>query len=294
MAMTCDRVREYAPGYVLGALDTDDMIAVNDHLAACTKPHPEIDDLGGVLPYLGESLEPVEPPAWLRQSVLAAARADLVSRRRAARVSEVPAEPVAAVAAPVAAVAVRPTALSVVAGQGWQPETDVIPLARARFSRQHRIVTWTTRVAAAVAVVVLAGYALVLQGDLSKIRTSHDHETQVLNVLTQTGTMKAVMTAMDGSKAGGIAALRPTGNIQVLLHGLSATQGDQVYIVWLSRDNGVPAKVGSFTVDDSGEGYLAVDNVPTSASLWIFVCREPNANVTKPTGPMIVSGTVSL
>ena len=294
MAMTCDRVREYAPGYVLGALDTDDMIAVNDHLAACTKPHPEIDDLGGVLPYLGESLEPVEPPAWLRQSVLAAARADLVSRRRAARVSEVPAEPVAAVAAPVAAVAVRPTALSVVAGQGWQPETDVIPLARARFSRQHRIVTWTTRVAAAVAVVVLAGYALVLQGDLAKAQKIHQEDTNINYVLTQPDTRTAVMVATDGSKASGLAALRPSGNVILRLYDLTPTTGDQIYGVWVSSNNGTPTKVGSFPVDDSGTGYLEVDNVPTSANLWIFVCKEPNANVTKPTGPMIVSGTVSL
>ena len=46
-------------------------------------------------------------------------------------------------------------------------------------------------------------------------------------------------------------------------------------------------------MDDSGEGFLAVDNVPTSASLSVFVCLEPNANVTTRTGPMIVSGTVS-
>jgi anti-sigma-K factor RskA len=78
------------------------------------------------------------------------------------------------------------------------------------------------------------------------------------------------------------------------LHGLTATKGDQVYVVWLSSDNGTPVKVGSFTVDDSGEGGVEVDNVSTSAILWLFVCREPNGNVTKPTGPMVVSGTVSL
>lgn len=290
MAMTCDRVREYAPGYVLGALDTDDMIAVNDHLAACTKPHPEIDDLGGVLPYLGESLEPVEPPAWLRQSVLAAARADLVSRRRAGLVSAAPAEPVPAVAA----VAVRPAALSVVAGQGWRPENDVLPLGRAGVSRRHRIVTWTTRIAAAVAVVVLAGYALVLQGDLAKAQKVHQEDTNLSYLITQPDTRTAVMVATDGSRASGLAALRPTGHVIVRLYNLAPTTGDQIYSVWVSGNDAAPVKVGSFAVDDSGTGYLEVDNVPTSVSLWIFVGKEPNANVTKPTGPMVVSGSVSL
>lgn len=283
MAMTCDRVREYAPGYVLGALDPEDMIAVSDHLATCRKPHPEIDDLGGVLPYLGESLEPVEPPAWLRDSVLAAARADLVARRRAGATRE---------AAPVAlpAAASHP-ALTVVAGR--EPEAGIVTLARARSTRTRRILTWTTRVAAAVAVVALAGYALVLQGDLGKARTTSDHERSVIYAVTQKDTLTAVMTATDGSDAAGIAALRPTGNLQVWLHSLTATSGDQAYVVWLSRDNGIPTKVGSFTVNDSGEGYLAVDNVPTSASLSIFVSLEASANVTTRTGPMVVRGTVS-
>jgi hypothetical protein len=51
----------------------DEMIAVSDHLDSCSQPHPEVDDFGGVLPYIAESLEPVEPPAWLRESVIAAA-----------------------------------------------------------------------------------------------------------------------------------------------------------------------------------------------------------------------------
>ena len=65
-------------------------------------------------------------------------------------------------------------------------------------------------------------------------------------------------------------------------------------MVWLTANGNLPAKVGTLTVDDSGVGRLTVENPPTSASIWIFVCKEPNANVTKPTGPMIVSGTISL
>ena len=76
------------------------------------------------------------------------------------------------------------------------------------------------------------------------------------------------------------------------LHGLTATKGDEAYVVWLTSDGGSPTKVGSFTVDDSGEGYIApLENIPSSANLWLFVCKEPNANVTKPTGLIVVSGS---
>jgi hypothetical protein len=91
-----------------------------------------------------------------------------------------------------------------------------------------------------------------------------------------------------------MAALRPTGHILVRLHGLAQTKGAEVYAVWINSGGTTPAKAGTLTVDDTGSGYLDVNNVPTTASLWVFVCREPNAGVTAPTGPIIVSGTISL
>ena len=279
MAMTCDRVRELASGFVLGALDTNEMIAVGDHLDTCKRPHPEIDDLGGVLPYLAASLEPIEPPAWLRESVMAAAKADLVSRSRSV-------EPVVLPVAVSAAPAIH--------GHAFAPAANVVSLSRARVSRRRRAMTWATRIAAAAAVVVLAGYAFVLQGDLDKARQGQNADARLNYVLTQNDTLKAVLASTDGSGASGMAALRPTGHIIVTVHGLASTKGDEVYVVWLRSGNGPDQKAGTFTVDDSGNGWLEVDNVPTSADLWVFVCREPNANTEKPTGPTVVAGTISL
>jgi hypothetical protein len=275
--MTCDRVREFASGFVLGALETDEMIAVQDHLDSCPKAHPEVNELGGVLPYLAESLEPVESPAWLRKSVIEAAKSDLESRRLigepfARRLVETPSEH--RVAGPVADVA----------------PARVISLNAVRASRRRRAAVWFGRAAAAALIVVVAGYAAVVQTGVGKPGATDP----IWNVLGQPDARPAVLVAYDHSQAGGLAVLRPSGNIVVSVHNLQPTKGDEVYVVWLTADNGVPSKVGSFTVDDSGAGSLNVDRVPTSESLWIFVCKEPNSNVTKPTGPTIVSGTISL
>ena len=275
--MTCDRVREFASGFVLGALETDEMIAVQDHLDSCPKAHPEVHELGGVLPYLAESLEPVESPAWLRKSVIEAAKSDLASRRFigepfARRLVDTPSE--RRVAAPVAAAA----------------PGRVISMNAARASRRRRAAVWFGRAAAAALILVVAGYAAVVQTGVGKPSGTDE----IWNFLGQPDTRTTVLVAYDQGRAGGLAVLRPTGNMIVSVHNLQPTKGDEVYVVWLTADNGVPSKVGSFTVDDSGVGKLNVDGAPISESLWVFVCREPNSNVTKPTGPTIVSGTISL
>ena len=282
MAMTCDRVRELASGFVLGALDPDEMIAVSDHLADCRRPHPEIDELGGVLPYLVESLQPIEPPAWLRESVVAAAAADLAARRRAGVSSGSSATAPVLVPTPVAALPIHST----------HSGAEVIPLAAARNPRR-RAMTWAMRAAAVVAVIAVAGFGVEVQGSLARALKNNAEDNNINYALQQPDTRTAVMSATDGSKASGLAALRPTGHIILKLYGLKATQGDQVYIVWLNSGSGAATKAGSFSVDDSGVGYLEVDSVPTSAGLWIFVCREANDRVGAPTGPMVVSGTIS-
>ena len=274
--MTCDRVREFASGFVLGALETDEMIAVQDHLDSCPKAHPEIDEMGGVQPYLAESLTPVEPPAWLRKSVIEAAKSDLASRR-------LDGEPFAR------RVVGEPAALRQIVPVVVAAPVGVISLKAARESRRRRAAVWFGRAAAAVLIVVVAGYALVVQTGVGK-----PHGTPDIFGYLAPDTRQAVLVAFDHSQAGGLAVLRPSGNIIVSVHNLQPTKGDQVYVVWLTADNGVPLKVGSFTVDDSGVGWLNVENAPSSQNLWIFLCKEPNSNVTKPTGPTIVSGTISL
>jgi hypothetical protein len=248
MAITCDRVRELASGFVLGALEPDEMADVRDHLDRCAEPHPELAELGGILPYLAVAPEPLEP---------AAAKAG-------------------------------------VAASSTLPDAGVISLDAARRSRSRQAVTWMTRMAAAVAVVALAGYSFAIQGDLNKAKQDQSHAIAVLNVLSQPDTRMVPLIDTEGKGASGFAAFMPNGHILVSLNHLAATSGDQTYMVWLTGANNVPVKVGAFTVGDDGKGWVEVNSVPTSASMWIWVCREPNASATKPAGPTILSGTISL
>lgn len=286
MAMTCEKVRELASGFVLGALETEDMIAVQDHLDGCDL-HPEIDELGGVVPYLAQAVPPAEPPAWLRESVIAAAKADARGRQRVGKGTEhrlarhaAPATP----AAPVALAAVPEAAESGATGG------EVISFRSRAWSRRRQIAAWGTRIAAAFLIVGLGTYAVSIQGRLNEGPTPSDPIQYV-----QVGTRVAPLTSNDtGAKApGGLAVLKQSGHVLVTIYNLPATTGDQVYVVWVSDRSGGSSEIGWFTTDATGRVQLEYPNVPNSPNLFLYVTREANSHVTKPAGPIIVSGTFS-
>jgi hypothetical protein len=150
------------------------------------------------------------------------------------------------------------------------------------------------RIAAAVALVVLTGTGVIVQGNLDKASKSQHEDTTLYNALLQNDTRSAALSPSGDSKVAGVAAVMPSGHIILKLYGLAPTRSDEVYVVWLTTDKGGPTKVGSFTPEDTGVGWLDVENVPTSASLWIYVSKEPNDKGTTRVGPIIVSGMVSL
>jgi hypothetical protein len=274
--MTCARVEEMAPGFVLGALELDEMAAVREHLESCPQPHLELNEMAEVMPALAIAPEPLEPPAWLRESVMAAAQADLAARRRI----------------------VRPFQIAL-ARTETEPEAEVdqrarvIALPRLRPSRRRIASAWMARAAAAVVVVGLAAYSLVVQGDLNRALQDQERAKTVLNVIGQPGSRSVSLADIGGTGAGGTAALLPSGHLVVWLNHLPQTHGDQIYSVWLAGDTGEPVKLGSFYPGGDGTGFLEVDNVPTTATLQIVVRLEPDLNATAPTGQPILLGVLA-
>ena len=55
-ALSCEEVRDLAAGFVLDALEPDEMDAVRAHLAECADPHPEIAELASGIPALWETI----------------------------------------------------------------------------------------------------------------------------------------------------------------------------------------------------------------------------------------------
>jgi len=283
MAMTCEKVRELAPGFVLGALETEEMIAVQDHLDGCDL-HAEIDELGGVVPYLAQAVPPAEPPAWLRESVIAAAKADARARQRVGKGTEHR----LAIHVPAAQAAQEPIAAPAVSTPA---AATVISFRSRAWSRRRQIAAWSTRIAAALLVVGLGTYAVSVQDRLNHPASP----TLDIPHVIQVGTRVAALTSSDTSaKApGGLAVLQQTGHVLMNIYNLPATAGDQVYVVWVTTRSVSDSEIGWFTADSTGRVQVEFPNVPNAPNLFLYVTLEPNSHVTKPSGATVVSGTLS-
>ena len=265
MTVACDRVRDLASGYVLGALEPAEMAAVRRHLASCRKPHPELGEMGGVLAYLGAALPPVEPRSALKGAVLAAAKADLVARRAV--------HPIAAIGAPA--------------------EISVFSLAEARASRGRRMALWLGRAAAVLVIIAGLGYAMGIPGRIGLIHPTDSTIGGPCSWCYDAGSFG--LSPGPGSNATGAALVRDNGHLLVFGNKLQTTRNDEIYAVWLTADNGSSQRAAEFRVDSSGRsGTIEIDNLPPASTLKVTITLEARPGAAEPTGPIILSGATQL
>jgi anti-sigma-K factor RskA len=266
MSLSHDEVRDLAGGFVLGALEPAEEAAVREHLRACDEPHPELAELGGVVPYLAESgdFELVEPPAALRDRIMAAAAAEASAATSAGSTA----------AAPPAAAPIP------------------FPGASERAARRGRTspLDWAFRIAAVVAIAALAGWNLLLQQDLGRAREYDNAVASVVAAAGEPGSQTVILTPAEGASARGIAAIRDDGTVVLALRDLAATSGTQVYETWLIVGDAAPVAVGGFTVGADGTGTFTTEPADAPPGAVVALTLEPNAGNTAPMGPVVASG----
>jgi anti-sigma factor ChrR (cupin superfamily) len=298
--LNCDEVRDLAPAFVLGALEPVQILDVRDHLGTCPEPHPEMGELGGVLPYLAESIEPVEPPAELRGRILGVIDAEVRAGRRTEAAADrlitslaagspgrVAAEP-GPVGGPTPEAAVRLAPGSV----GRLATEAPIDLAAER-ARRRSPLRWIAAIAAVLVIAALGAWNIGLSQQLSTAQQQQAAVDHVLAIAQQAGGQAAVMAPGSSGGPTGLAAVGSDGSFALALSGLPATSGTQVYEAWIIAPSGSPVPVGSFAVGSSGLGALTAAQVPTGTGVTVGLTREPHSGVTTPTLPMVVSGVAT-
>ena len=277
--LSCDEVRDLAASFVLDALDPDEIAAVREHLASCAEPHPEMAELGGVVPALLGSVPLVEPPASLKGRIMAAAAADLEARRGSAA-APIPAE-TARPAAPVTLP--RPTAVDTT-----RPTADVIRPFEPR--RRRPSMAWALGIAAVLAVVALGGWNLRLQQQLSDAQAYQQQVASVIDAAQQPGALAAVLRATAPGDPGGFAAVTSDGVMHIAMRDLGPTSGTEVYEAWVIPADGVPKALGHLALREGGVGYLEASGLPTESGMVLAITKEPTAGATAPSGPPISAG----
>lgn len=271
MPMTCEQVRDLLPAYVLGALERSDEAAVREHLDGCAL-HAEAAQLGSVVPYLAETSEPVEPPVALRARILAAAAADLETRRTAT---------------PAAAAAERPGPVAPVAS-----DRTSSGLPRFRLSWG-----WALQAAAVVAIVALGVWNLGLQSRIGGLEddvvAARAYERALVDVLAsaaQPGSQTAILGAPEGDGPWGLAAVTADGSVVLAMHGLDPTVGAQVYEAWVIVGDAAPVPIGGFAVDATRTGTFTSTTTPAGAGAIVALTLEAGPGATTPTLPIIALG----
>lgn len=273
--LTCDEIRELAAPLVLGALDADEDDAVRAHLVTCPDAHAEIAELAGVLPVLDGSVPQVEPPASLKVRLMAAAAADLEARPR----GSVP----GAVAVPVIAEAAAPLAFPTAS------QREARAVARGRPSMG----SWAVRIAAVLAIALVGGWNLLLQGQLTEARSYEQNVAAVLDVAGQPGALTAVLTAEGGNGPSGLAAVGRDGAVTLAMRALAPTSGAQVYEAWVIGSDGAPVPLGGFQVGQTGTAFFQGNGLPTEPGIVLALTLEPGPGATTPTSPIVSLGTAT-
>jgi anti-sigma-K factor RskA len=251
----------------LTALCKQDENAVRQHLATCAECRSELDAWQATASALAYTAKPVEPPAQLRERILASVRAE---------------------------------------GGTLRPmSANVIQLPRTSRRPAHPFLRFEAIAAAVIFVALSTGLVVLWQQNraakaelarlsiqIEETRKERDREHQALAVLMKPGVNATELTGMkDAPDARALLAFdQNSGKAILMAHGLPPAPAGKAYQLWfIAGGHPMPGRV--FKIDASGQAMIS-DQVPAEArrSATFAVTLEPAAGVGAPTGPMFLRG----
>jgi anti-sigma-K factor RskA len=150
---------------------------------------------------------------------------------------------------------------------------------------------WTpVAIAAALAVVALGAWGIVLQTQVADLTAYRNGVVEVLDQAARPGSQLAVL-ATPGGAAGpsGLAAVAADGSVAMVLRDLKPTMGSQVYEAWLIGVDGAPVPIGGFKVGSGGTASF-VSHATVEPGVTVALTLEPGPGATTPTQPIIAVG----
>jgi len=259
---------QLAAGYVLGALEPDDLRTFEEHLRTCETCPPNLWELEDVLGKLAYAAPAVEPPPALRQAIMrevggSRRRVPLPRRRR------------------------RPGLAA--AGAGVGPAAGVRPIPRPA----PRVASRLAMAACVLALVAVSVWNVSLRHQNQQINGRLQGLALAAQLLTDSATAKIQLTGPavgTGTQATVVASSSRDQGV-LLIQGLPPAAQHHIYELWsipgAKMDNAT--KAGVFP---AGSGVQAVAFAkPIEANTLFAVTEEPGPNGSaKPTTPPILAG----
>jgi anti-sigma-K factor RskA len=261
-----DTYTTLAAGYALGALDGEDRVLFEAHLAAgCEECLAALRDAEEALTALAREAPPALPPAAVKQALMARVAVDR-ARSAPPALATRPGRPrwfpwvAGAVAAGLAAFF---TGMFVAA----RYEAELGRVARETGALRERL-----RQQEAALRVELAAASRVLE-------LLRDPETRVVPLRGTAPAPEASGRLVWHAAAGG----------HLYVTNLAPLPADKTYELW-TISGGTPRPAGLFAVDPRGAGALRVEPVPGGGPVDVFaVTVEPAGGVAAPTGPIVLA-----
>jgi hypothetical protein len=287
-------IEELLDVHALGALDGEDLRAVEEHLAGgCPECARRLPELEGDLEKLASAAPPVAPSAAVRARLLEA----LDERPPAfasppARGSQPP--QAGAVPAPLTPPALR-TAPRRAPAWSWLVAAAAILLLVWGVSTRSSLSREVGSLRAELAGIradrdQTAQRATELAGRLANAEADNERLAQAMAIISSPA-MKPVALAglKDAPGARGHAFVDPQARRAVFVAaGLPALAPGKTYELWFIA--GVkPVRASTFAVDGKGSATVRVANLPSANLVWA-VTIEPRGGVPQPTGVMVLKG----
>jgi len=267
--MNHDTYATLAAGYALGALDGEDQLVFEIHLAeGCRQCSVALRDAEETLTLLAREAPPVVPPASVKQSLMARVAAEQGRRTPAAPATSRGARPrwfpwvAGAVAAGLAAFFTGGFVAS-------RYEAEIGRVAREASALRERM-----RVQEAV------------------LREELASASRVAELLRDPGTrVIALRGAGPAPEAAGRLVWHATAGGHLYVTSLAPLPADKTYELW-TISGSTPRPAGLFTVDAQGAGGVRVEPVPEGRQVDVFaVTIEPAGGVPAPTGPIVLASS---
>lgn len=264
--MRCDEVDELAGALALGAALPEEVAAVQEHTASCERCRALLRELTATAGLLAESVEQVEPPAHLRERILAAARAD------AAPASSRDGEAVAPRASPPEhGAGGAPPGASPVATPAVPPPAPITAAMRRPAGRPRPAPAWLAAAAVLLLAVGMGAWNIRLQRDLRARDDRLAAQERALAALAQGGQLTAFTVTGPGVGGARGTVLRPAqGQAVVALEGLARPPDGRVYQLWAMR-GGQPVDLGTFTPGDDGRSVITLPDLTGADAVAVTV-----------------------